>query len=200
MNDLFSPGMQRVADVAARKGVTLDFRLVPASTLSDEEMAVAVGAELGQLVKCVVCVAPRPGGRVSPIVCLVSSRNRLDFALLAAITREAGIRGTTPQEARSLFGYPVRDVPPFGHGRDVRTVMDESLGRYPWLWVAAGEESTMLRVAPGTLRMLSDAVVAAVAQPSWMRPVGVRSIGSAPFRSRIRQAERSRRPRAREGV
>ena len=191
--------MQRVADAAARKGVTLDFRLMRASTLTDEELAATLGVELGQIVKCLVCVAPRPGGRVIPVVCLVSSRNRLDLDLLAAVTGEMGIRETTAQEARALFGYPVRGVPPFGHGHDVRTVMDQSLGRYEWLWAAAGADSAILRIAPRALAMLSGALVAPVAQASWMRPSAVRLIGPSPFRGRIRRAERARRPRAGEG-
>jgi prolyl-tRNA editing enzyme YbaK/EbsC (Cys-tRNA(Pro) deacylase) len=192
--------MQKVADIATQKGVTLDFRLVRASTLTDEELAVALGAQLGQIVKCLVCVAPRPGGRVIPVVCLVSSRNRLDLDLLAAITCEASIRETTAQEAQFLLGYPVRGVPPFGHGHDVRTVMDQSLGGYEWLWTAAGADSAVLRIAPRTLQMLSGAVVAPVAQPSWMRPLGASPIGQPAVRGRIRRAERARRPRAGDGV
>jgi prolyl-tRNA editing enzyme YbaK/EbsC (Cys-tRNA(Pro) deacylase) len=198
VNDLVSAGMQRVADAAARKGVTLDFRLMRASTLTDEELAVTLGVEFGQIVRCVVCVAPRPGGRVIPVACLVSGRNRLDLDLLSAVTGEPAIRETTSQEAQALFGYPARGVPPFGHAHDVRTVMDQSLGHYEWLWAPAGADSAFLKIAPGTLAMLSNAVVAPVAQASWMRPSENRPIGGSPTGGRIRRFHGTRRPRTGE--
>jgi prolyl-tRNA editing enzyme YbaK/EbsC (Cys-tRNA(Pro) deacylase) len=196
---LFYPGMQRVIAVASRKGVTLDIRLMRASRLTHEEIAAAVGAELGQIVKSVVCVAPRPGSRVIPVVCLVSGRNQVDLDLLAMVTGEPAVRETTAEEAHALFGYPAGGVPPFGHGHDVVTVMDQDLSRYQWLWAAAGTDSAVFRVAPGTLRMLANAVVAPVAQASWMRPAGFHPIGPSSVRGRIRRTERSRRPRAEDG-
>jgi prolyl-tRNA editing enzyme YbaK/EbsC (Cys-tRNA(Pro) deacylase) len=197
--DLFAPGIQTVVEAAARKGVKLDFRLVPLSRFTDEEVAEVVGAELGQIVRSVVCVAPRPGGRVVPVMCLVSARNRLDLELVAAVTGEPTVRETSGWEARVLFGHFAGGTPPFGHGHDVRTVMDQSLGRYQWLWAAAGADSTVIRIAPETLRVLSNAVVAPVAQPSWMRRMGTRAISLPAPHLRIRGTERPRRPRAEDG-
>ena len=187
MIDLFSPGIQTIAQAAARKGVKLDVRLVPLTAFSAGEAAAALGVEIGQIVRTVVCVAPRPGGNVIPVVCLVSGRNRLDFDLLKAVTGEPFVRETTDWEAHALFGHFAGGMPPFGHGhryghdhdRDhgIRTVMDQSLGRYEWLWAAAGAESTVIRISPRTLRMLSNAVVAPVAHPSWMRPLETAAAG-----------------------
>ncbi len=147
MNDPLSAGMQRVADDAARKGVTFDIRLMRASTLTDEELAVALGVALGQIVKTVVCLAPRPGGRVIPVVCLVSGRNCLDLALLAAVTGEARVREATAQEVDALFGCPRGDVPPIGHPQGVRIVMDQSLGR-SWLGRSAPGSGVLDRSRP----------------------------------------------------
>lgn len=198
MIDLFSPGIRSIAEAAAHKGVKLDLRLVPLSGLSDEEAATAVGADIGQIVRTVVCLVPRPGGRVSPVVCLISGRNRLDLDLLRAVIGEPDVRETTDGGARALFGHFAGRMPPFGHGHDVRTVMDQSLGRYEWLWAAAGADSTFIRIAPGTLRMLSNAVVAPVAQPSWMRPPGIAATGVPALHVRVSRADRLRGPRAEE--
>jgi prolyl-tRNA editing enzyme YbaK/EbsC (Cys-tRNA(Pro) deacylase) len=175
MTDLSHAGIQRVVEVASRKGVELDIRLVPDSTHTPEEIAAAVDGELGQIVKSLVFVAPRPDGRLVPVVCLVSGRDQVDVGLLAAITGEFAIRGATAREARDLTGYSVGGIPPFGHSRDVRILMDQDLCRYQWVWAAAGTDSAVFRVAPKTLRMLSNAVVAPVAEASWTR-------GAAPSR------------------
>ncbi|MGZ8527735.1 MAG: YbaK/EbsC family protein, partial [Candidatus Limnocylindrales bacterium] len=77
------PGIQRVRDAAARKGVTLEIRVFDASTHTAEEAASAVGAELGQIVKSLVFAAPADDGTLEPILCLVSGPNRVDLARLA---------------------------------------------------------------------------------------------------------------------
>ena len=47
--------------------------------------------------------------------------------------------------------------------------MDQSLGRYEWLWAGGATDSGVLKIAPRTLAMLSNAIVAPVAHASWMR-------------------------------
>jgi prolyl-tRNA editing enzyme YbaK/EbsC (Cys-tRNA(Pro) deacylase) len=88
--------------------------------------------------------------------------------LLAAVTGEVAIRAAGSREARKLTGHSIGAIAPFGHGREVRILMDQDLCAYQWIWVAAGTDSAVFRVAPRTLRMLSNAVVAPVATASLM--------------------------------
>lgn len=174
MTDLPHPGIQSVVEVASRKGVVLDIRPIPRAVHTAEEAAAAVHAEVGQIVKSLVLVAPRPGGRLVPIVCLVSGRNQVDPSLLAAVSGEVAIRKATAREVRDLTGYSMGGIPPFGYGRDVRILMDQDLSQYQWVWAAAGTDMAVFRIAPGTLRMLSNALVVPVAQMSWMGAAAVR--------------------------
>ena len=176
MTDLSHPATQRVVEVASRKGVALDIRMLPGSTRTAAEAALALDAELGQIVKSVVFVAARPEGRLAPVVCLISGRNQVDLRLLAAVTGEVAFRVASAREARDLTGYSIGGIPPFGHGRHVRVLMDQDLCQYQWVWAAAGTDAAAFRVAPRTLRMLSNAVVAPVAEASWMRATGGASI------------------------
>lgn len=160
--------IRRVIEAASRKGVALDIRIMPESAHTPAEAAAAVRAELGQIAKAIVLVAQRPEGRLMPIVCMVSGRNQIDLGLVAAVTGEVSVREATAREARDLTGYSMGGIPPFGHGRDVRIVMDQDLCRYQSVWAAAGADSAFFQVAPRTLRMLSDAIVAPVARASWM--------------------------------
>jgi prolyl-tRNA editing enzyme YbaK/EbsC (Cys-tRNA(Pro) deacylase) len=141
---------------------------MPDSTHSAEDAAAAVGAGLGQIVKSLVFVAPRPEGRLAAIVCLVSGRNQVDLSLLAAVTGEFAIRRATAREARDLTGYSIGGIPPFGHGRDVRILMDQDLCQYQWVWAAAGTDTAVFRVEPRVLRMLSNAIVSPLAEPAWV--------------------------------
>jgi prolyl-tRNA editing enzyme YbaK/EbsC (Cys-tRNA(Pro) deacylase) len=160
----FPASIQRVVDAAARKGVTLDVRMFNESTHTAEDASAAVDAELGQIVKSLVFVAPAEDGSLEAILCLVSGPNRVDLARLAAITAEPEIRRASANEARELTGFTIGGIPPIGHLRPLRVIMDPDLGRFPVVWAAAGTPTAVFPVAPGTLRMLSNAHVAPIAE------------------------------------
>ena len=156
--------IQRVLDAAARKGVTLEVVVFDESTHTAEEAAAAVGAELGQIVKSLVFVAPRTDGPPEPILCLVSGSNRVDVARLAAVTGVPNIRRATAREANDLTGFVIGGIPPLGHRVPTRVVMDPDLGRFETVWAAAGTSTAVFPVRPATLRALSNAVVAPIAE------------------------------------
>jgi prolyl-tRNA editing enzyme YbaK/EbsC (Cys-tRNA(Pro) deacylase) len=151
-------------DAAARKGVTLEVRVFAESTHTAEEAAAAVGAELGQIVKSLVFVVPAEGGALDLVLCLVSGPNRVDLARLAAVTGASDIRRANANEARELTGFTIGGIPPIGHGRAVRVIMDPDLGRFQVVWAAAGTPTAVFPVAPGTLRMLANANVAPICE------------------------------------
>jgi Cys-tRNA(Pro) deacylase len=158
------PAIERVVQAAARKGVAIEITVFDESTHTAEQAARAVGAELGQIVKTLVFVAPDEADGLEPILCLVSGVNRVDMAQLAAVTGHADIRRASAREANELTGFVIGGIPPIGHGRRLRVVMDPDLGRFPIVWAAAGLPTAVFPVPPGTLRMLADANVAPIAE------------------------------------
>jgi prolyl-tRNA editing enzyme YbaK/EbsC (Cys-tRNA(Pro) deacylase) len=157
-------GIQRVRDAAARKGVSLDIRVFDESTHTAADAAATVDAELGQIVKSLVFVAPGGDGALEPLICLVSGPNRVDLARLAAVTGERDIRRATAREAQELTGFSIGGIPPIGHIRTIRTVMDPDLGRFEVVWAAAGTPTTVFAVPPATLRILANATVAPITE------------------------------------
>jgi prolyl-tRNA editing enzyme YbaK/EbsC (Cys-tRNA(Pro) deacylase) len=158
------PAIQSVVDAAARKGVTIEVTVFDESTHTAAEAAEAVGAEIGQIVKSLVFVAPREGAAAEPILCLVAGSNRVDLARLAVVTGDLEIRRATAREAHELTGFSIGGIPPIGHGRPIRAVMDPDLNRFPVVWAAAGRPTAVFPVSPETLQMLADAVVAPIAE------------------------------------
>jgi prolyl-tRNA editing enzyme YbaK/EbsC (Cys-tRNA(Pro) deacylase) len=158
------PAIRRVLDAALRKGVTLDVVTFDESTHTAEQAATAVGAELGQIVKSLVFVAPHDDRGLEPIVCLVSGPNRVDVARLAAVTGEPEIRRSTAREAQQLTGFVIGGIPPIGYDGPVRVIMDPDLGRYPTVWAAAGLPTAVFAVPPATLRTLANATVAPITE------------------------------------
>ena len=64
---LVHPAVQRVLDVAARKGVTLEVMTFPDSTHTAADAARVVGAEIGQIVKSLVFVTSNEDGELPPV-------------------------------------------------------------------------------------------------------------------------------------
>jgi prolyl-tRNA editing enzyme YbaK/EbsC (Cys-tRNA(Pro) deacylase) len=157
------PAVRRVLAAATRKGIDLDVVAFDESTHTAQEAALAVGGELGQIVKSLVFLAPSDEGP-EPIVCLVSGQNRVDVARLAAVTGEPEIRRATAREAHDLTGFVIGGIPPIGFDRPIRVVMDPDLGRYETVWAAAGLPTAVFEVPPGTLRILANATVAPISE------------------------------------
>jgi prolyl-tRNA editing enzyme YbaK/EbsC (Cys-tRNA(Pro) deacylase) len=157
------PAIQRVLDAASRKGVTIEVTRFEESTHTAAEAANALGAELAQIVKSLVFVVAAEDGP-EPLLCLVSGPNRVDLARLAAVAGETDVRRATAREAHELTGFSIGGIPPIGHTRPVRAIMDPDLGRYPTVWAAAGLPTAVFPVAPGTLRMLANATVAPITE------------------------------------
>ena len=169
---------QRVVDAALRKGVKLEIALLSAPTRTAEQAAKAVGVRLDQIVKSLVFVAPRPDGRLAPIVCLVAGCNNVDLSRLAAVTGELSIRRATAREAHELTGFAIGGIPPFGHGRQARVVMDPDLCPFQVVWAAAGIDGAIFPVSPAALRILANATVAPFAKDSELRAGGAATMGS----------------------
>jgi prolyl-tRNA editing enzyme YbaK/EbsC (Cys-tRNA(Pro) deacylase) len=146
--------------------VKLSVVLLDSSAHTAADAARALGVDRGQIVKSLVFVAPRGLAQYEPVVCLVAGTNRVDLARLAGVAGEPAIRRATAHEARDLTGFPIGGIPPLGHARTVRVVMDPDLGRYAVVWAAAGIDRAVFPIAPAALRDLTDATVAPVADAS----------------------------------
>ncbi len=158
------PAVRRVIDAASQRGVRLEIRQLDDTTHTAADAARALGVGQAQIVKSLVFVAPGDGGELEPIICLVAGTNRVNLGLLAAVTGEAGVRRATAREARELTGFSIGGIPPLGHPRPVRVVMDPDLGRYAEVWAAAGHDRSVFPVTPAALRALTNATVAEIAE------------------------------------
>ena len=143
--------------------MTIEVTQFSESTHTAVEAAAALGAELGQIVKSLVFVVHSETGP-EPLLCLVSGPNRVDVARLAAVAGEADIRRASAKEAHDLTGFSIGGIPPIGHSRPLRSIMDPDLGRFPVVWAAAGLPTAVFPVPPGTLRILANAMVAPITE------------------------------------
>jgi prolyl-tRNA editing enzyme YbaK/EbsC (Cys-tRNA(Pro) deacylase) len=119
---------QRVQDQLRELGVQSEVRELADSTRTAQEAADAVGVEVGQIVKSLVFVDD-----AGPLLCLCAGDRRVDIAKLGE-----GVRQARGDEVREATGFAIGGVPPLGHDRPVRTVVDSSLRRFDTVWCAGG--------------------------------------------------------------
>jgi prolyl-tRNA editing enzyme YbaK/EbsC (Cys-tRNA(Pro) deacylase) len=131
------PTAQRVRDRLGELGLAVAVHELADSTRTAPEAAAAVGVEVGQIVKSLVFVDDS-----GPLLCLCAGDRRVDTAKLGTDVRQA--RG---DEVREATGFAIGGVPPVGHDRPLRTVVDSSLRRFETVWCAAGTPNAVFEVA-----------------------------------------------------
>ena len=162
------PAHERVRAAAAKRGVSIEIVTFDESTHTAQEAAAAIGVELGQIVKSLVFVAPldlaRDDAGTEPFIALVRGTDRVDIGRLAAVVGKTRVRRANAEEAAEASGYSIGGIPPFGHRQRISVVMDPALDAYPEVWAAAGTANAVFAIAPATLALLSDALVAPCAE------------------------------------
>jgi prolyl-tRNA editing enzyme YbaK/EbsC (Cys-tRNA(Pro) deacylase) len=133
------PTALRVAERLRAAGLDVVIREQDASTRTAEEAAAAAGCELGQIVKSLVF-----NDDEGPVLVLCAGDRRVDTARL-------GLRRATADEVRQATGFAIGGVPPLGHDRPLRTLVDSSLRRFGTVWCAAGTPRAVFEVDTGRL-------------------------------------------------
>ena len=136
------------AVVEAGKALGLDVhpRDFPDGTRSAADAAMAIGVDLGQIVKSLVFAVDGEA-----VVALVSGDNLLDEKKLASCAGGERAWREDADTVRDATGFPVGGVPPFGHREPLRVFIDEDLLGYEELWAAAGTPHTNFSVTPNEL-------------------------------------------------
>jgi prolyl-tRNA editing enzyme YbaK/EbsC (Cys-tRNA(Pro) deacylase) len=168
MPEASHPANQRVRDAAAKRGVSIEVVTFDESTHTAQEAADAIGVELGQIVKSLVFMAPADPARedsdLEPVIALVRGTDRVDIGKLVNVSGRPRLRRASANEAKATTGYSIGGVPPFGHRQRIAVIMDPALDGYEEIWAAAGTPTAVFAIAPATLVMLSDALVAPCAE------------------------------------
>jgi prolyl-tRNA editing enzyme YbaK/EbsC (Cys-tRNA(Pro) deacylase) len=151
------PTALRVQDRLREQGLEIEVRTLAASARSAAEAAEAVGCGEGQIVKSLVFTVG--GGQM---ICLCAGDRRVDPKRLGP-----GARPATADEVRDATGFAIGGVPPLGHDRPLKTIVDASLRRFDTVWAAAGTPRSVFEVRTDDLiAAIEDAEVRDVAAPT----------------------------------
>ena len=151
--------VRAVVEAGRALGVDVHPREFPDSTRSAADAALAIGVDLGQIIKSLVFSVD---GEV--VVALVSGDNLLDERKLAVCAGGESAWREDADTVRDATGFPVGGVPPFGHREPLRVFVDEDLLDFEELWAAAGTPHVNFSILPSELVKATGGLVCDLAQ------------------------------------
>lgn len=150
------PSARKVAGAALDRGLTIEVVEFDETTRTAPDAANAIGCQVAQIVKSLIFIA-----NGEPVVALVSGANRLDERKLAAlrgISRKK-VKRPDADTAKTITGFSIGGVPPFGHTSALPVYVDEDLTRFDVVWAAAGTPFAVFSITPADLLQASHGTV-----------------------------------------
>ena len=136
--------------------ITIDVKLFPEGTKTAADAARALGTEVSNIVKSLVFLVNN-----EPVLVLMPGDKRVSLEKLAAALG-ASVSQVVNADAgttRETTGYPVGGIPPFGHDRPIKTLMDNVIPGKPQCFVAAGTPTSIFALSGAKLQTLTDHIV-----------------------------------------
>jgi prolyl-tRNA editing enzyme YbaK/EbsC (Cys-tRNA(Pro) deacylase) len=139
------PAAVSVQEVLNRLGLESQVVEFPSSTRTAREAADTIGTTVAQIAKSLVFVA---GDEF--ILVVASGKNRVNEKKLKELFG-VKVKRADAEQVRQATGYAIGGVPPVGHPRPLRTLIDEDLMIYPEIFAAAGTPRAVFRLTPDDL-------------------------------------------------
>jgi len=126
------------------------------STRTAAEAAAAIGTTVGQIAKSLVFMAGD-----EPVLVIASGANRVNLEKLHRLLGKKIIRPDA-ETVRRTTGFSIGGVPPVGHRKRLKTLVDEDLLNFTVVYAAAGTPNAVFAVSPTDLVRISKAEVASI--------------------------------------
>jgi prolyl-tRNA editing enzyme YbaK/EbsC (Cys-tRNA(Pro) deacylase) len=133
------PTAARLRQRLLARGLDIEVRMLSDSGRTANDAALAVGCQVGQIVKSLVFVRDE-----TPVMVLCAGDRRVD-------AKRLGLIPATAEQARTATGFAIGGIPPLGHDRALETLIDASLRRFDTVWCAAGTPHAVFEVGTEAL-------------------------------------------------
>jgi 5,10-methenyltetrahydrofolate synthetase len=129
---------ERFIASAIRVGIAPAPIRFPKGTKTSLDAANAIGCDLGAIAKSLVFMVDD-----EPVLVICSGDRRVDEAKLCSFLDAADARPARLDHVREISGFAGGGIPAVGHTCAMPVVVDTALGRYRWVWSAAGTPETV---------------------------------------------------------
>jgi prolyl-tRNA editing enzyme YbaK/EbsC (Cys-tRNA(Pro) deacylase) len=141
----------------AAAGVEPNIKILCADAKTAVAAAQQLGCEVGAIANSLVFDCDG-----EPLLVMASGAYRVDTDHLARVLGATAITKAAPQFVLSATDQVIGGVAPTGHPRRLRTVVDETLARYPLIWTAAGTADSVMSMTYEQLLVLTEGVAVQV--------------------------------------
>jgi prolyl-tRNA editing enzyme YbaK/EbsC (Cys-tRNA(Pro) deacylase) len=143
-------------DFMTRRGIPGEILTLDVPTPTVEAAANALGVQTRQIVKSVLFKLPEDV--VLTISCGDQLVERRVIASLYGISRKR-VKLAPPDTVLALTGYMVGAVPPFGHRKALRTLMDPRVLALDVIYAGGGSAHALLRLNPQEIARITKAEI-----------------------------------------
>jgi prolyl-tRNA editing enzyme YbaK/EbsC (Cys-tRNA(Pro) deacylase) len=153
-----------------RHGVVGNIVRLPAHTPTVETAAQAMGTTVQRIAKSLLFLLEQGEAGAEPLLVIANGTARVDYRSVAGSVGLARkrVRLADAATVESVTGYPVGGVPPLGHPRPLRTLIDRRVLAESEVYAGGGALHALLRIAPAEIVRVTGAqtvdVVGAAAQ------------------------------------
>jgi prolyl-tRNA editing enzyme YbaK/EbsC (Cys-tRNA(Pro) deacylase) len=147
MESSLSHNARRVQDSLAALGFSFEVKELPGSTRTAAEAAASIGCSVAQIAKSLVFKEEKSG---QPILVIASGENRVDPEKIVKATGLVLVKADG-RFVKDNVGYAIGGIPPVGHDRPLRTLLDPDLRQYQMIWAAAGTPFAVFALHPHDL-------------------------------------------------
>jgi Cys-tRNA(Pro) deacylase len=158
MREKLKSSAQTVQAALQGHGLACEVLQMRNTTRSAEDAALAVGCEVGQIVKSLVFEGKQSH---RPVLVVTSGANRVNEKTIGKYLAES-IKMANPEFVREVTGFAIGGVPPVGHRHPLKIFIDEDLLQYEQIWAAAGTPHAVFRLTPEELKMITNGTVISV--------------------------------------
>ena len=152
-----SENLQQFID---RHNIAADIIHLEEHTLTVKDAARALDVEIGQIIKSLVFQV-----HGDPILVINNGLARVDRKKLAAYlgVGRKKVKFADPGQVLDMTGFIVGSMPPFGHTKQLRTLMDPAVTRQKTVYGGGGDINAMMKI---TIDVLLEATRAEVTELS----------------------------------
>jgi Cys-tRNA(Pro) deacylase len=129
------------------------------ATVSDA--ARVLGVDTDQIIKSLVFACAG-----DPLLVITNGLARVDRKKLAGLlgVGKNKVKFASAASALTITGYIVGSMPPFGHRRRLRTLVDPAVMNQPEVFGGGGDINAMMRISPAELHRVTNAEVVALSE------------------------------------
>jgi len=140
-------------------GVRAEILRLKTKVKTVSQAASALGVNRDKIIKTIMFV----DSSENPILAVVSGGDRIDLDRLAKVVGSS-VRMATPDEVKEHTGYAVGGLPPVGHKKPIRTIVDPKVLRKSQVYGGGGSDSSLLKISPQDIVRLQNAEVKSVVE------------------------------------